>query len=651
MGATFAGKTVQDAHLVFATCRRLGFPTDWASLANRYENPLGVKSGVGHILMLRQDLDALNSAGQLNAENDLVLYDSTNGRTFKSLHVVSTTCITPGYPNDPAAVHLCELADHRRLMWQLWQPAESTSGQNKFAYNVRQHAAGPYNPLTVYNYVGLTQTPFTWDQILADIWTRLTTPTIHARYASPAPTLPTPTLIPALYGTPDGFDFRHVPVMAALGYFLNRVGAALKWDCFLDQFGIVKVGDTQPNLAADEQGQINARLFDIEPLNLWYGTVPEKVYVYFRKQGARENEFGDDPFVSYPVNAVDVGVSSQQITIGGVEALFDDLPATMEYHAAGDRLRNGADLSDRATVRATDYYRIRQNFQGSAYQKTYSGFLDKFLPGEQVSSVAWQDLTDGSPRANPLTIVDRTPYEPDRFADWPGGQGREGETSRPWDQGPLRHPFRPIHLAGPSGFITPPATGYEDYVLRQCPDGIGGANMSWAADDIGGEMLVWRLTVAGQPIEPLHEMAQVVGYDAGRPVIVTVSDSAPKGSGGFGGATISTLGGSTATDFLSTDQTGMHLVVGYAAVSSTFNTTVQVTFANGSEGTIATLPSFTTVSGFVQANTTLYLPVVQLVNVVGMTHGVCKMSVTISVPPAGGGPANVASGVLAWTRL
>src|SRR3954466_6199784 len=106
MGATFAGRVVLDPREELDNCRRHGFPTDWADLANSFTCPLGVDSGRGFILMYRGDLDILANTGAqsptgltssnlLNVPNNLTLSDNNGTSTFHSLHIVKTRCITP----------------------------------------------------------------------------------------------------------------------------------------------------------------------------------------------------------------------------------------------------------------------------------------------------------------------------------------------------------------------------------------------------------------------------------------------------------------------------------------------------------------------------------------------------------------------------
>jgi hypothetical protein len=632
MGMTFAGRVVQEPGPELDTCRRLGFPTDWAELANRFENPLGTRSGVGHVLMLRQDLDVLNGAGLLNQPNDLTVSDSTNTRTLKNLHVVSTRCITPGYPNDPAAVHLVELADSRRLL--RLTPAN-------VAYNVRQTPSGTFHPGTIVTWSSgpWVQTPYTWDQLWANLWAKA-----PAQYAGSAPALPaTPD------GTPEGFDFYGWTWTDAVAYVLHRLGLALCRDPFADTYTLVQPGATQAGLAAAETGAMSVRQLDIEPVDTWLGSMPRFVDVYFRKQGGREAAFGDTPFSVVSVYAGDVGYDVSQTY--GTEILFDELPATTQPRFGGDQVTNAADLQARAAARATEFLRTRQAFQGREYRKAYSGFLNAFATGSQVRSVAWQDLAGGLCEGGPLTVVDRTPYRPDPFARWPAaGDGWVG-TGLPWHLGTPERPWQLVGLAVPDVNAEVPPTGYENYRLEMWSTVTDhAAQMNRNANDSAGAIQVWRPTTMGGADQRLHEMALVVGFKSNRPVVVTVSDSDDKGAGTVAGA-VPALGSTTFADVVSTDQTGVHLVVGYVHVTAAAAATVTFAFQAGSVGTLTVPSGLVPTVNIPVGGGDVYVPVVQIIQVTGLDAATtrCKLSLKASV--TAGGAVTVSTTVLDWARL
>lgn len=481
---TFAGKPILKAADEVQNCVRRGFPTDWADKANRFECPLGTKSGQSYVLMRRGELDALSAANQLNRPNDLVFVDaSQQTRTFKNLHIVGTRCIVPDYPNSPDSTHLVELADRRRLFGMI--AADS-------AFNIRQVPAGGFTAATINAGVA-----WTWQQVITQLAAK-----IPSYFLTPNPALRLPVTSD---GTPDGLDFRGWRLGDALQWVLDRLGLALAWHPFADVYSIVQPGQTQAGLAAAETAQLAVRLFDAEPLNLWYGQVPFFVSVYFRKQGGSGGAYGATPWLVKSIAASDVGVDPNKAA--GEVILFDDLPAT--YQA--DTLTNNTALTARATARATEFYAIRQCFEGHAYHKTYSGFLDAFTAGSQVRSVTWQNLAGGPHDGWPLTIVDRTPYEPDRFERWPIGDGMSGnEHGRP--PGVPAREWRLIGLAEPQTSGTTPPTGYEDYRLKQ-----------WdaSADSNVDSIDIWRPMAALTTSTP-RETAVFAGFKSGRPVYVTV---------------------------------------------------------------------------------------------------------------------------------
>jgi hypothetical protein len=531
MGASFAGKVCQDPRTEAENCRRLGFPTDWIGKANRYECPLGHKSGTGYVLMLRSDLDAID----VNVPADLIFADGNGGRaTLKRLHIADTTCLTPGAPNDKSAVHLVELADHRRY-FRLYPMND--------ACNLVTTPTGNYNTTTAASLtVGRT-----WQEIWTRIWSYL--PSI---YAGTAPTLPTTPAV--IDGTPQRFDYYGWRAIDAAGHFLARLGMLLCWDPLLDTWSVVKPGTTQSELAAAESASATVRIFDIEPVNVGFGQLPANVQVYFRKEPTAA--FGDNPYEVKTVAAPSPARSGQ----AGTEILFDDLPAT--YQAS--TLTNDADLSARATDRANQFFRQRRDYLSTDYRKAYSGALTRFKPGSQVESVIWGDTGNtfgGRDFRNGVTTEVKRLTTRDPMAEW------EPTREQPWRQMGI--------AVEASGGGTPP-TGYRDGGLL---------NFNASTDGLDPLLSIWKYDLG-----TTRELALFSGFKSGRPVYATISGTQyPAGSVFTNSLTFSGASGTAGTHTLTK---GVWLIYGWVSIYlSTFYWVGGVAYGFSAVGSAGVTPN------------------------------------------------------------
>lgn len=390
MPATFADRKLFDPGALYDWCLRRRLPTDWHPLVNRYRNPIGTASGAGAVLMLRKDLDEID----LFTTHDLVLDDGANPKvTLRKLHVAGpTTCLSPGHPDDPDAVHLVPLADHRRL-WRLTVL--------NAAYNLRLTPTGGFAEATLNG-----EQLWTWQEMVDDI-----KDAIPAAYAPGSFGLP---VVPEV--DPEGFAFHGTTAADALAHVLARLGCDVALDLTQDSFTVVELGGQQAALPTYETRYEGRRLWDREPVQAGLGRGPARVQVFFRKQPTRA--YGNTQF--WTVTVGEEGDARDGET--GTVLLHDDMIATYQ----GGNLTNGGDLQARAEERAEEYFAEHRDHATKPHRRIYSGALDGIRPGPEIAVVTWQDrgdtpFADGTmdPLAGITTEVERQPLF-DPVEEWPG---------------------------------------------------------------------------------------------------------------------------------------------------------------------------------------------------------------------------------------
>lgn len=394
MGVTYANRPTLDPAQELANCLRLGTPADhWRGKCNRFACPSGVLSGSGMVLMLRRDLDLIDQ----NTPQTLEFTDATTRHALQNIHIVRALCVSPGAPADPNAVYAVELADKRRRL--------ALSACN-LGFNLRSTPGGNYTAASAAS----TTLAYTWAQIWGYIWA-----TLPADVAGSAPALPaTPQ------GTPEGFDFYGVSSMDAVGQFLARLGWDLVLDPVADTFTVVAIGDTQPNFAAAETRHVARRLYDLEPVEPAYGTIPASLLIQFPRQPVT---YGASPYETKTATPSGGALTGE----AGTLILFDDLVAN---YSTGT-LSNDAALTARAAARATEFYRVAR--AARTLCRVYSGLVADFVVGSEVRCVTWADAGRegvGDAWGGVTTTIDRWP---------PGGDSSEWAGNQPqgrWTNGP-----------------------------------------------------------------------------------------------------------------------------------------------------------------------------------------------------------------------
>lgn len=440
MSISFAGKRLLDPRTLAASCRRHQLPTPFLGRANSFRCTLGPEPGRGWVLLLRRDLDDLD----LDGLHDLVFFDGVTRVTAKDLVIAEPpVCVTPGVQGDAKSAYLVELADVRHFAANRYyaQPLDR-------AYNVRAPAA----PQTYYADTLNAGTAWTWQTLLDHIWGY-----IDVSQLGVAPALPF-----APNGTPENFRFHGVPAWAAFNEVLNRLGCAFKLDptksASSGRSALVQLGATDAKLAQAQKDRARRLVWDPYPLTIQRGRRPAGVVVYFP---LRRTDYGTEKATGWaagqqdstsPLHAITVfdPDSTKGVQAASLAALFDDLPALVNFANA---VTNTAALTARANERAADYYRMFHT-GGQPLQARYAGFHQDagFLPGPQVTGIAWLDTGGGTaaPRGGWITEIARWPMLPRieegggwKLEPWPGPGSDVAQQLRTPDLGRLTHPLWP----------------------------------------------------------------------------------------------------------------------------------------------------------------------------------------------------------------
>ncbi len=361
MAGTYADASLCLPELAVDHCRRFNLSTSWVGRANRFTNPLGVRSGMGAVLLTRAALDDID----LTTPHDLVLRVGGDRVRVRNLHIGDTTCLTPSAPGSKNAIHLVPLFDRRNLF--------RLTSLNR-GFNMRLTPLAPYTTNTTN-----AGTAYTWSQVWAILWQVL----IDNVDGMPAGV---PALPEEPQGTPENFHFFGVSAADAIERFLARAGFELAWDHEADTYSVVAVGADQANLAKHLAEAQRARLYDLEPVTTPYGAVPASVTVLFPKLPPRAYS----NTTVYPVSSTDDDAIAGQT---GTQILADDLPA--EYQGR-NLVTDTADLQARADARAARYFEAQRAYYTEPFTRVYAGLWPKFRTGAMVGELTWSDCLGAS---------------------------------------------------------------------------------------------------------------------------------------------------------------------------------------------------------------------------------------------------------------
>jgi hypothetical protein len=496
--------------------RNLPIPSS-LSRANGLINPLGEAPARAWVLLQRRDLNQIN----LDGLHSLTIADDAGRKVQTPTSLVFTRepeNISPGYPNDPLAIYLCELADAR---WRVQNPYYSIPVSAQ--YNVRAPAYGGAAGSSVYYTNTLNGgVAWTWSTLCANLWG------LMANQLGTFPGLPiTPD------GTPEGWIFLGVPAWHALCEVLWKIGCAVAWNptATTGGYSVVALGAAGATdaliTAADGQRR---KLDQGEFLAINRGRVPYGVNVFFRIRsihaGSEETATsGTTQWQTQAVTSVQINGPATAATEPGVYTpLWDDLPALADAQGI---VTNGAALAIRAQARANSFY-AELLTGGNRLRKVFDGIVPA-IPSGTIRGVAWK--IDG--QGGLTTEVVRHPWRMLAVDDQ--GQWVEGSNTplQPPDLAPS-HPVYPgllqvLRLV--SG--VPDASGrYDAFVQHR-----DASTLLWYDRE-----RVWGIPLDNETTQPTTTRYQgrLNGWNNGRPLYdffpycCTGGSGVPSGTGSGG---------------------------------------------------------------------------------------------------------------------
>lgn len=375
---TFGGKHVVHPDAAIEAAERNDTPTDFIGRANSFTCPRGKRAGVAWLLMLRSDVDALDTT----AAHTLSWSDGTHTLSVPSLYIDRTYTLNRALRSDPNALVLVRALDRRAFLMMSDIDAQ---------YNVRNPAPQATSGVSLYYSESRNSGAlWTWQTMLDDIWSNL-----PASFAGLAPTLPAP----APHGSPEGFRFIGVSAWDALFVVLDKLRLSLVYNCLDGSFDYADPGAAQSGLAAAKQALSNAGcvIFDFDNSPILSTAIPETIRVYFwRREQFHGIEEDTVEFLNWemtPASSVDWTVTAVATQPDTILPVWDDSPLLVD---TGGLIPNGADLIDRAEYIGAQIETQLTN--GDTPQKlVYAGIItdSRILPGNEVAEIRWSDSGDG----------------------------------------------------------------------------------------------------------------------------------------------------------------------------------------------------------------------------------------------------------------
>lgn len=337
---------------------------DWSDVVNSINCPRGRQYGEANFLMQSADAQSLcDTSGPIS----IVCESELGTITFENYWVTKCTAIT-AHKTQPA--YWITLGDVRYIL------ERSTANKR---YNLRKTAS------TWVTSSLNGGTPYTWQEILDDLWSLLPSA------AGSAPTLPiTPS------STPENFVFDGMSAWRAINQVLTAIGCGSVFLPLSDIFTYVELKATQAGLDTVKTGYANRLLFQFTPRELPKANFPEKVVVTFHKIPGTDDT--DSPFPIKP--------DTEEATLGesGTAGTKWPIVDTM-FSTAGN-----------AAARTTRAGEIKDALRGllkplaKPWGAVYAGAL-AFLPGSEISDITWS--SDGT---RGMQTVAKYSYQP---FDWP----------------------------------------------------------------------------------------------------------------------------------------------------------------------------------------------------------------------------------------
>jgi microcystin-dependent protein len=331
--ATLNGFPCIDPRQLERDLRAQGAPAPWYGRANGYVCPTGFRSGRGCVLVLRRDLDLINT----NAAVALTISDGAGGTvTFPQLFVLTAECASPGADGDPAAAYACELVDRREYL-------NRYGGFINAGYNLRLLDGSDYDQSTINGGV-----PFTWQQIVSALWS--------AAGLNGSATLPfTPD------GVPENFAFHAMSAYKALEHLLSRLACTLVYDARANTFSVARLGSVSDNPNEDGAGAA-PKIWEEDPRDT-LTRLPPTVYVRFPYYPEPNTDFQG----LWHVETVDGEPSGQ----GAAVTIDDEMAAVAP---PGETPENLSEIITRAEERADDFLRANRR-AGARKTRSWAGVV------------------------------------------------------------------------------------------------------------------------------------------------------------------------------------------------------------------------------------------------------------------------------------
>ncbi len=381
MPNTFAGYPLYDPR--HERQNRLNYRRDYLWLLDRANSlwvPAGRQAARGWLLMRYGDyLRLATSSDRFSTNLQLSIADVHTGTamTFGGLAIVRGRCVSRGKALDPNSIVVIEVTDRRGVLENRW----FSQGTNS-TYNARS----PAYPQQFYSGSLLAGAPFTWSQMIADLWGQMTED-------GPFPGLPvTPT------GPPEEWNLPGVPAWPALCMMLDHIGCYVACDLTnAAAYTIVSGGATDAALVAKQQLYAGLLEDDLEPTGPGSARIPGEIVVYFHR---RNDQYGTEETIRRdglqwsmtPLFSVTVPAPPDSIGQGsaGIHHLWDDF--TVRYDVDNNPL--AADVTTATTIaseRAQQWFNVAYHDTLGSMKQVYTGCLP-FTTGSQVDGVCWRLL-------------------------------------------------------------------------------------------------------------------------------------------------------------------------------------------------------------------------------------------------------------------
>ena len=317
----------------------------WVARCNRFLNPLGQSPCAGYLLMMRKDMEALETSA-----SHTLRIEQPGLPTIECKRLLITHGQAVFNANDSRdMMYVVEIADRR------WYGASGYYNLDfvSTAVDMFNIPAGVY-PGDYYDDSTNSGTPYTWQEMLDEVW--------PAWLSTTAPTLPyTP------HETPIGFDFRGSSPYEAVGIILSRIGCALRYVPSTGEYEVDRVGvlagqsTAQDQLAEKYKKYLDDELHYFDPT---IAMVPKGVAVNFHKRSTQPGSEDTYPlgtgqwmtnmiYTKYIDGTADNFGSGATVLDNTYASLWDDLPAEVDFSGT---LTNSSDIDDRAQERCDKFY-------------------------------------------------------------------------------------------------------------------------------------------------------------------------------------------------------------------------------------------------------------------------------------------------------